>query len=153
MTQVKFANKYPVLHLSQFVEELLQLLHPVAHNTHSLLEFTYSEDVNQSVAQFLAVVSSNPDAHVVHVLIVPEQVAQFVLHTSQVLEDELYIVVPVGQVAFQVLSDLSKISGEFQSVQIVVFSLQNLQFDEQAVQMLFRSTYVFAVHDAKHLSP
>jgi hypothetical protein len=31
---VKLANKYPFSHLSQFVEELLQLAHPVSHFTH-----------------------------------------------------------------------------------------------------------------------
>lgn len=49
------------------------------------------------------VVRSSPLLQVTQVLTVPAHVSQFVLHTSQVSELELNIVIPTGHVATQVL--------------------------------------------------
>ena len=64
------------------------------------------------MAQVLAVVSRSPLAQVSHVFTFPAQVAQFVLHTSQVLAEDENIVVPTGQLATHVLESLFKIKGE-----------------------------------------
>lgn len=106
--------------------------------------------VSHCVAQVFAVVSSKPLSQVTQLLISPEHVAQFVLHTSQVLVTELKIVIPLGHEATHVFVDLSKIRGELHFVQIVGFSLQFKQLESHAVQIPLKSTYVSAVQEALH---
>lgn len=56
-------------------------MHPVAHFTHWLFEFTKVLVVRQAVAQVFAVVRRSPELQVVQVFMFPAQVAQLTLHT------------------------------------------------------------------------
>jgi putative lipoic acid-binding regulatory protein len=109
--------------------------------------------VRHVVAQVLEVVRSRPLLQVAQVLTAPDHVAQFVLHTVQVSANESKIVVPVGQLATQVLVEKSNIKGELHSVHISIVCEHFNQFVEHAVHVSLTSTKKSAVHESKHVLP